>query len=113
MIDSEALPALSSDSADSRFSVPYNLVSNKLWTEYEDDRKLETIPVIDSNGSIVAVAQLIEGSYDFHLPVHLATEAHLGNIYFEFHVKADFHDSVSTKETRDEDTQAILILPVS
>ena len=110
----ESLPPLdvAADSPDTLFSVPYNLVSNKIAADYVADSKLETIPVVDSEGFIVAVAQLSDDRYDFHLPVELATEARLGNIYFEFRVNAYFHDSVSDKETRDKDTQAILILPI-
>lgn len=111
-IDSQQLPEMDSD-ADSLFSVPYNLVSSELAAAYVDDEKRETIPVIDSDGLIVTVARFHNDQYLFHLPLDIATEARLGNLYFEFSLNARFHDSISNKKGRDGDTKAILILSVS
>ena len=112
MSDSTDLPDIVADSPDTLFSVPYSLVSSEVASDYAADEKSDSIPVTDDEGKNVAIAQLRDDIYYFHLPVDLATEAHLGNVYFEFRLRADLHNSWSSRKSRKEGTQAILMLSV-
>ncbi len=112
MSDSTDLPDIVADSPDTLFSVAYGLVSSEMSSDYAEDKKRDSIPVTDDEGKTVAIAQLKDDTYYFHLPVDLATEARLGNVYFEFRLRADLHNSWSSRQTREEGTQGILMLPV-
>ncbi|CAN5567937.1 hypothetical protein BH10ACI2_BH10ACI2_13760 [soil metagenome] len=112
MPDISDLPDIIADSPDTLFSVPFSLVSSEMSFEYTVDEKLESIPVTDDEGKTVAIAELKEDVYYFHLPVDLATSVHLGTVYFEFRLRADLHNSWTSRSRRDEGTQAILMLSV-
>ena len=110
MSDVTQLPELTPEEANTLFSVPYNLVSGSPLAEFTNDDRRESIPVVNEQGNIVAIADLAGDSYEFHLPLEYVIAARLGEVYFEFSLNATFHDSRSTKETREADTRAILIL---
>jgi hypothetical protein len=112
MSDAPHLPELVEGSHDLLFSVPCNLVSSEMSSNFSPDELLDSIPVTDAEGRTVSIAELHEGSYYFHLPSELAADADLGNVYFEFRLRADLHDSWTSRLDDVKETQAILMLPV-